>query len=148
MKFEIGVIALLGLLTLLAALSTGCQSLQYALETAERSREAMEVAGAELREAMEVAEQARGAYIEALKEGDGDKVQAALAALEQAEKERSARELNFEGTQKAFATAKDELERARQADNYLEGVLGLILGGLLGGGGGFLTGRRGKKQGS
>src|SRR5690606_33358256 len=107
-----------------------------------------ELAGAELREAMEVAAQARGAYIEALKEGDGEKVQAALAALEQAEKERSARELDFEGTQKAFATAQDELERAKAQDSYLEGVLGLLLGGLLGGGGGFLTGRRGKKQGS
>lgn len=148
MKFEIGVIALLGLLTLLAVLATGCQSLQYALETAERSREAMEQAGAELRDAVEVAEQARGAYVDALKEGDGDKAQAALAALQKAESERRARELDFEGTKRAVETAKQELERARQADNYLEGVLGLILGGLLGGGGGFLTGRRGKKQGS
>lgn len=133
------------LLPILFCLLAGCSSLQYALETAERSREAMELAGAELREAMEVAEKARGKYIDALKEGDTDKVAATLQALQSAEEERRARELNFDATQKAFRLASNELENAKQQDNYLEGVLGLILGGLIGGGGGFLTGRKRKE---
>jgi len=131
--------------SLLFCLLTGCSSLQYALETAERTRDAMEQAGAELRDALEVAEQARGAYIKALKEGEGDRVQAALTALQAAEDERRSRELKFEQTRNAFETAKGELERAKAQDNYLEGVLGLILGGLIGGGGGFLTGRKRKQ---
>jgi len=129
-------------LTLFVFLLAGCSSLQYAMETAERSREAMEQAGAELREAMEVAGKAREEYIVALKDGDGDKVQAALVALQAAEDERRARELRFEQTQQAFDVARNELERAKAEDNYLEGVFGLLIGGLLGGGGGFLTGRR------
>lgn len=129
-------------ISLLFVLIAGCSSLQYALETAERTRDAMEQAGAELREAMEVAEKARSAYIDALKEGEGDRVQAALAALQAAEDERRNRELKFEQTRNAFETAKGELERAKAQDSYLEGVLGLILGGLIGGGGGFLTGRK------
>jgi hypothetical protein len=130
------------LIPLLFGLLAGCSSLQYALETAERTRDAMEQAGAELRDAMETAAQARAVYVKALKEGDGDRMQAALAALQAAEDERRARELKFEQTQAVFQSARGELERARAQDSYLEGVLGLILGGLIGGGGGFLTGRK------
>jgi hypothetical protein len=122
----------------------GCSSLQYALETAERTRDAMEAAGVELREAMDVASLAREEYIEALKEGDQNKVMAALAALQSAEDERRARELKFDETRRAFDVAKTELERAKAQDSYLEGLLGLLIGGLLGGGGGFVTGRRHK----
>ncbi|MCB9895924.1 MAG: hypothetical protein H6839_15865 [Planctomycetes bacterium] len=132
------------LLPLLFVLVAGCTSLQYALETAERTRDAMESAGAELRDAMEIAQKARDEYVEALKDGDGDRVQAALVALQAAEDERRTRELRFEQTQKAFDTAKHELDRAKAEDNYLEGVLGILLGGLIGGGGGFLTGRKKK----
>ena len=129
------------LLPLLFVLA-GCSSLQYALETAERTRDAMEQAGAELRDAMEVAAKARQAYIEALKDGDADRVEAALAAMQTAEIERANRELKFEATQLAFDQASAELDRAKAEDSYVEGVLGLLLGALVGGGGGFLTGRR------
>lgn len=132
------------LIPFLFLLIAGCSSLQYALETAERSRDAMEQAGVELRDAMEIAGKAREKYIDALKEGDTDKVEATLQALQTAEEERRARELNFDATQKAFRQASAELDNAKQQDNYLEGVLGLILGGILGGGGGFLTGRKRK----
>jgi hypothetical protein len=128
------------------AVLSGCSSLRYAMETAERSRDAMEKAGAELRDAMEVTDKARVEYIEALKEGDTDKVEATLKALQAAEEERRSRELNFDETQKAFRQASTELENAKQQDNYLEGVLGLMLGGLIGGGSGFLTGRRKKPE--
>ena len=125
----------------------GCTSLQYALETAERTRDAMEAAGVELRDAMDITQKARDEYIQALKDGDGDRVQAALVALQAAEDERRNRELRFEQTQKAFDAAKSELDRAKAEDNYLEGLLGIFLGGLLGGGGGFITGRKKKPQG-
>ncbi|MCA8913693.1 MAG: hypothetical protein KDB82_18560 [Planctomycetes bacterium] len=134
------------LIPILILLLAGCSSLQYALETAERSRDAMEKAGAELRDALEVTDKAREKYIEALKEGDTDKVEATLKALQAAEEERRARELNFDETQKAFRQASAELETAKQQDNYLEGVLGLILGGIIGGGSGFLTGRKKKPE--
>ena len=129
---------------LLLFLFAGCSSLQYALETAERTRDAMAQAGAELRDTMEVADKAREAYISALKTGDSQHVQAALVALQAAEDERRTRELRFEDTQKAFDKARAELDRAKQEDNYVEGVLGLIFGTLVGGGGGFLTGRKRK----
>ena len=109
-------------LPILLCILAGCSSLQYALETAERSRDAMEAAGAELRDAMEVAQKARDSYAQALKSGDGDKVQAALLALQAAEDERRNRELKFEDTQKAFDTAKTELERAKAEDNYIEAM--------------------------
>jgi hypothetical protein len=120
----------------------GCSSLQYALETAERTRDAMEKAGAELRDAMEVAAKARETYVDALKNGDGDRVEAALAAMQAAEIERANRELRFEATQKAFEDASTELERAKAEDDYIEGLFGLLFGALVGGGGGFLTGRK------
>jgi hypothetical protein len=129
-------------LPLLFVFVAGCSSLQYALETAERTRDAMEAAGAELRDAMEVAGKARETYIEALKSGDHDRLEAALAAMQAAEIERTNRELKFEATQKAFDQASRELERAKAEDNYFEGVLGLLFGALVGGGGGFLTGRK------
>jgi hypothetical protein len=129
-------------LSLLIVMVAGCSSLQYALETAERTRDAMEKAGLELRDAMEVARKARETYIDALKNGDGDRVEAALAAMQAAEIERANRELRFEATQKAFEQASDELERAKAEDNYFEGILGLLFGALVGGGGGFLTGRK------
>lgn len=135
---------LLPMLFCLLAVLGGCSSMQYALETAERTRDAMEKAGEELRSAMEVADKARASYIAALKEGDTDKVQATLKALQTAEEERRARELNFDATEKAFRQASAELENAKKQDNYVEGVIGLVLGGLLGGGGGFLTGRKKK----
>ena len=134
------------LIPILFLLIAGCSSLQYALETAERSRDAMEKAGAELRDALEVTDKAREKYIEALKEGDTDKVEVTLKALQAAEEERRARELNFDETQKAFRQASAELENAKQQDNYLEGVLGLILGGIIGGGSGFLSGRKKKPE--
>ena len=133
------------LMLLLVFALAGCSSFQYALETAERSRDAMERAGTELRDAMDVVEAARVEYISALKSGDNTKVEAAITALEAAEDTRRTRELHFEQTQKAFSMARDELERAKAADRYLEGVLGLVLGGLVGGGGGFLTGRKRKR---
>lgn len=127
---------------LLMFILTGCTSFQRALETAERVRADMEEAGAELRDALEVVERARNAYEAALTDGDRNEIQAALEALRTAENERRRRELVFNETQDAFDRAGAELERARQEDMYLEGVLGLLLGGLVGGGGGFLTGRR------
>jgi len=132
------------IICLLAFTLAGCSSLQQALETAERTRDAMEGAGLELREALEVAESAREKYIDALKEGDNDRVLAALTALQSAEDDRRSRELRFEETRKAFDVAKSELERAKAQDSYLEGVFGLIIGGLIGGGGGFVTGRKRK----
>lgn len=132
------------IIILLTLTLTGCMSLQRALETAERTRDAMESAGVELREAMEIAETARDRYIEALKQGDNDKVLAALTALQAAEGERRSRELKFEETRRAFDVARSELERAKAQDSYLEGVLGLIIGGIVGGGGGFVTGRKRK----
>lgn len=130
------------LIPLLFVMLAGCSSLQYALETAERTRDAMEKAGNELRDAMEVARKTREAYIDALKSGDGDQVDAALAALQAAEIERTNRELRFEATQKAFDLASSELERAKAEDSYFEGILGLLFGALVGGGGGFITGRK------
>ena len=126
-------------------LLAGCSSFPYALETAERSHDAMENAGVELREAMDAVELARKEYVNALKNGDHTKVEDAITALQAAEDARRTRELHFEQTQKAFSMARDELERAKAADRYLEGVLGLLLGGLVGGGGGFLTGRKRKR---
>jgi hypothetical protein len=129
-------------LPLLFVLVAGCSSLQYALQTAERTRDAMEAAGAELRDAIEIAGKARDAYVDALKNSDHDRAEAALAAMQAAEIERANRELKFEATQKAFDQASIELERAKAEDNYFEGVLGLLFGALVGGGGGFLTGRK------
>ena len=123
---------------------SGCSSLQQAIETAERTRDAMESAGIELREAMEIAETARESYIDALKGGENDKVLAAFTALQAAEDERRARELQFDETREAFDVARNELERAKAQDSYLEGLLGLIIGGIVGGGGGFVTGRKRK----
>ncbi|MBZ0135663.1 MAG: hypothetical protein K8I27_04765 [Planctomycetes bacterium] len=134
------------IICLIAFSLTGCASLQRALETAERTRDAMEGAGVELRDAMEIAETAREKYMQALKEGDNNKVLAALTALQSAEDERRSRELRFDETRKAFDVAKTELERAKAQDSYLEGVLGLIIGGIVGGGGGFVTGRKRKDR--
>ena len=127
---------------LLFAFVAACSSLQYALETAERTRDAMEAAGAELRDALEIAGKARETYIDALKSGDHGRIEAALAAMQAAEIERTNRELKFEATQQAFDQASRELDRAKAEDNYFEGVLGLLFGALVGGGGGFLTGRK------
>lgn len=127
---------------LMILLIAGCTSFQRALETAERTRESMEQAGAELRQAMEVAEEARKKYITTLKQGDHNEVEAALAALRKAELERDNRELDFKKTQTVFDQASAELERAKAEDNYFEGILGLLLGGIVGGGSGFLTGRK------
>lgn len=120
----------------------GCTSIQRALETAERTRESMEAAGAELRDAMEAAENAREEYIATLAQGDQHEVRAALKALRAAEEARVERELKFERTRAAFDQAGAELERAKAENSYIEGVLGLLLGGLIGGGSGFLSGRR------
>lgn len=146
MKFNFGVIALLALLTLFAFFATGCSSFQKALEVAERTRAEMEAAGAEAREAYETANTARKRYEAALEEGDGDEITAALAALREAESQARERELKLDATRRAYDTAEAELERARREGNPIETGIGLLLSLVIGGGGGFLAGKRGGRK--
>jgi hypothetical protein len=143
--FDITAIALLIALTLAAWLMSGCQSIEKIAHYAEAMQEQAEKAGAELREAGEALEAAHAEYVKALEEGDGDQIAAALAAVQKADAERKARELDFSETQKTAELARMQLEEAKASGDYVEGVIGLIIGALTGGLGGGLLGRR-KKQ--
>jgi hypothetical protein len=126
---------------------TGCGAYAAARQSAQATAQDLKDVDVKLQELYEKLAKVKADYEEATKGGDVDKTKAAALALVEVVKEIAAQEELYKQGKKALDNALKRLEDAKNSEEYVGqiiGIVGGILGSVLGLGGTGFAIKRGK----